>query len=169
MQSSGISLALTSRLLPKSSFEEAASRSALTDALFTAETATPGATLMMTTPASFPGDGKTSVTEAWRSSLFHVTLIKTWNWSATPAEKRQHFQAASSSIDNLRKITPDAAYVVRISSCATILLAHLVIPRRTRQMFMSPISRRVSGEPTMFDFWRSRTNSKPIQVHRSSC
>jgi len=62
----------------------------------------------------------TSVTEAWRSSLYHVTLIATWEWNATKAEKAARYQDASASIDNLRKITPDAAYLVCLCSMVPI-------------------------------------------------
>jgi hypothetical protein len=59
------------------------------------------------------GDGLTSVTDAWRDSIYHVTVVSAWNYNATLAEKRGHYKVVSDAIDNLRKITPDAAYSVR--------------------------------------------------------
>lgn len=79
-----------------------------------ADAATPGLLIMMTAPASYPGDGQTSINEAWRKSLYHVTVTSAWNWNATVTQKRDHYAAASNSIDHLRKITPDAAYLVYI-------------------------------------------------------
>jgi hypothetical protein len=42
--------------------------------------------------------------------------VSAWNWNATEQEKKAHYETASNAIDNLRKITPDAAYVVSIPS-----------------------------------------------------
>jgi len=54
----------------------------------------------------------TSVTDAWRTSIFHITVVTKWNWNATKPEKQRQYTLASNAIDNLREITPDAAYVV---------------------------------------------------------
>jgi hypothetical protein len=54
----------------------------------------------------------TSVTDAWRTAIFHVTVMAEWNWNATKAEKQNQYAVASESINNLRDITPDAAYIV---------------------------------------------------------
>ncbi|KAJ7441526.1 hypothetical protein B0H11DRAFT_2163146 [Mycena galericulata] len=51
------------------------------------------------------------VTDAWRSSVYHVTTVASWEWNATATEKRAAYHSASSAIDNLRRITPDAAYL----------------------------------------------------------
>jgi len=106
----GVSLALASRLIPKEIFSTNDSRQALRDALLAAEEATPGVRLLGSTPFNFAGDGETSVTDAWRNSVYHVTLIAPWNYNATLEEKRGYYSLASSSIDNIRRITPDAAY-----------------------------------------------------------
>lgn len=83
-------------------------------ALLAAEEATPGLIILITAPTSAPLTGRTSVTEAWRSSLYHVTVVASWGWNATEAEKRAGYDRASASIDRLRRITPDAAYIVSI-------------------------------------------------------
>lgn len=89
------------------------SRSALVSALVAAETATPGMIILISAPSSYPSDGTTSVTDAWRQSLYHVTVVSLWNWNATQQEKKGHYDAVSNSIDNLRKISPGpAAYQV---------------------------------------------------------
>ncbi|KAF9011630.1 FAD-binding domain-containing protein [Hymenopellis radicata] len=108
---SGIPVAIASRLISKSNFETAASQKDLVSALTAANDATGSVILLFTAPASFSGDNTTSVTEAWRDSLTHVTLVTTWNWNATKEEKEGQYAMASSAIDHLRKITPDAAYV----------------------------------------------------------
>jgi hypothetical protein len=106
-------LALASRLIPKDSFATTQTQEGLVSALLAADAATPGLIILIAAPSAFPSiNGSTSVTEAWRSSLYHVTLPSLWNWNATFAEKQSHYHAVSQSIDNLRKITPDAAYQV---------------------------------------------------------
>ncbi|KAG6826997.1 hypothetical protein H0H92_013612 [Tricholoma furcatifolium] len=107
----GSSLALASRLISKTNLETPSNRSALVSGLLAADAATPGLIILISAPSSFPSSGKTSVTEAWRSSVYHVTVVSPWNWNATVEEKRGNYAAASRSIDNLRKITPDAAYL----------------------------------------------------------
>ncbi|KXN87816.1 hypothetical protein AN958_08089 [Leucoagaricus sp. SymC.cos] len=110
----GSSLAIASRLIPTTLFKTTAKQKSLVSSLLAADAATPGLIILISAPASFNHTaGSTSVTEAWRSSLYHVTLISQWNWNATLTEKREHYNAASASIENLRKITPDAAYLVK--------------------------------------------------------
>lgn len=70
--------------------------------------------MLMTAPASVPSTGGTSVTEAWRSSIYHVTIVAPWDVNATAEQKRQRYRDASASIDNLRKVTPTAAYLVSL-------------------------------------------------------
>lgn len=108
----GQNLALASRLVPRSSFNNATSRSTLVSALTTANSLTPGLIILITPPSSFPGDGTTSVTDAWRTSIYHITVVASWNWNATTADKTGQYTLVSNAIDNLRNITPDAAYVV---------------------------------------------------------
>ncbi|KAF7373944.1 Cytokinin dehydrogenase 11 [Mycena sanguinolenta] len=106
----GASLAIASRLVDKASFATPEKRAALVDALQATNDAGPGMIIQLTAPVSYAYEGGTSVTDAWRSSLYHVTAIAPWAWNATVAEKRAAYQSASTAIDNLRKITPDAAY-----------------------------------------------------------
>lgn len=108
----GSSLALASRLISKDNFQTEEKRSSLVSGLLSANAETPGLIILISAPSSVPSDAKTSVTDAWRSSLYHVTVVSPWNWNATIAEKKSHYGIVSRSIDNLRRITPDAAYVV---------------------------------------------------------
>lgn len=107
----GQNLALASRLIPKDSFRDRQKSAKLVSALLTMESLTPGVVLLMTTPASVPSLGKTSVPEAWRESLFHVTAKVTWQWGATREGVSEHYRRVSSSMDELRRITPHAAYM----------------------------------------------------------
>ncbi|KAG5638863.1 hypothetical protein H0H81_009416 [Sphagnurus paluster] len=108
----GSSLALASRLISKDNFRTVTDRSTLVSGLLAVEAATPGALIILiTAPSSYPTTGQTSVTDAWRTSVYHVTVVSPWNWNATVEEKKGHYSTVSRSIDNLRKITPDAAYL----------------------------------------------------------
>ncbi|KAJ3862754.1 hypothetical protein EV359DRAFT_44538 [Lentinula novae-zelandiae] len=106
----GVSLALVSRLIPKANFATAESQAELVEGLLNTTVITPRIIILVTAPSSYPGDNTTSVTEAWRSSLYHVTAVSSWNWNATKEDKKTAYTQASASIDNLRRITPDAAY-----------------------------------------------------------
>ncbi|KAG5334588.1 hypothetical protein C0989_003317 [Termitomyces sp. Mn162] len=94
----GSSLALASRLISKDNFKTSSDRSALVSALLAADAATPGLIILISAPSSFPSTGKTSVADAWRSSLYHITVVSPWNWNATIEEKRDHYVAASKII-----------------------------------------------------------------------
>lgn len=108
----GSSLALASRLISKDNFQSPENRQALVEALLAAEATTPGLIILISAPSAFPYiPGSTSVTDAWRSSLYHVTVISPWNWNATIGEKKEHYRRVSKSADHLRNITPHAAYL----------------------------------------------------------
>ncbi|KAG5652314.1 hypothetical protein H0H81_005464 [Sphagnurus paluster] len=102
----GSSLALASRLITIVCI-----RSALVSGLHAADATTPGLIILLTAPSSFPSNGETSMTEAWRSSIYHVTVYSPWDWDATMDGKKQRYNLVSRSVNNLRKITPDAAYL----------------------------------------------------------
>ncbi|KAJ7089096.1 hypothetical protein C8R44DRAFT_648958 [Mycena epipterygia] len=107
----GTSIALASRLVNKSNFQTAADRSALVAGLLETNAAGPGMIILLVAPVSFAEHGGTSVTEAWRSSVYHVTAVASWAWNATATDKKDGYQSASRAMDNLRRITPDAAYL----------------------------------------------------------
>ncbi|KAF7333697.1 Cytokinin dehydrogenase 11 [Mycena venus] len=73
--------------------------------------AAPGVLILLVPPVSYKAQGSTSVTDAWRSSLYHVTAISSWAWNATTSEKQAVYQSASNATEKLRKIIPDAAYL----------------------------------------------------------
>ncbi|KAJ7915363.1 hypothetical protein B0H13DRAFT_406619 [Mycena leptocephala] len=107
----GSSIAIASRLVPKTSFQTAENRAALVAALQVTNDAGPGMIILLVAPTSHVYQGGTSVTDAWRSSVYHVTAVSSWAWNATAPEKRAAYQSASNAMDNLRRITHDAAYL----------------------------------------------------------
>ncbi|KAJ7111997.1 hypothetical protein C8R44DRAFT_632447 [Mycena epipterygia] len=106
----GYSIAMASRLIPRANFQSESNRTELLNALLTATELTPTLLFDITAPSSFPGDNTTSVTPAWRDSVYHVTVKVPWNWNATTAEKRQGYDLVNTSIDSLREITPVGSY-----------------------------------------------------------
>ncbi|KAJ7651928.1 FAD-binding domain-containing protein [Mycena rosella] len=106
----GTNIALTSRLVPKSNVQTPGNISALVTGFLETDAAAPGMIILLVAPVSYVAQGGTSVTDAWRSSLYHVTAVAPWAWNATATEKRAGYQFASRAMDNLRNITPDAAY-----------------------------------------------------------
>ncbi|KAJ6493167.1 FAD-binding domain-containing protein [Mycena sanguinolenta] len=115
----GYSVSLTSRLVPRASFATPDSRSVLVDALMAASAVpAPDAPLMIiqiTAPtaarAADLAPGRTSVTPAWRDAVYHVTSMGMWNWNATKEEIMGVYDRTSRLMDNVRKVTPDAAYL----------------------------------------------------------
>lgn len=90
--------------------------------------------MFATTPFVFKADQQTSVTPAWRNSLWHVSPTRSdalillthatissqvvvseiWNFNTTVTEKRSIIDKLSASADILRNITPNSgAYMVR--------------------------------------------------------
>jgi len=106
-----VNLAIASRLVPRGNFETAEKQITLVDALVEAKSSADNLLILIDAPSSYPDpDKKTSVTEAWRDSLYHITVTSTWNWNSTLEDKKNHYRTAAKSLDKLRKITPDAAY-----------------------------------------------------------
>ncbi|KAI0797146.1 hypothetical protein C8Q75DRAFT_802800 [Abortiporus biennis] len=107
----GVNFAGSSRLVPHSSFATEKSQSELYDALVDMISTTGFVTILGTTPVNFPYEsGSTSVTDAWRDAVWHVTTAGTWGFNASLEEKRDHYAKISRAIDRLRAITPPGAY-----------------------------------------------------------
>ncbi|KAJ7920463.1 hypothetical protein B0H13DRAFT_1605427 [Mycena leptocephala] len=107
----GVPIAPVSRLISKTNFQTHGSRISLVAALQATNDAAPGMLILLVPPVSYKSQGGTSVTDAWRSSVYHVTATSSWAWNATTSEKRAAYRSASNAIENLRRITPDAAYL----------------------------------------------------------
>jgi hypothetical protein len=121
-QKVGYNVALTSRLVPRPNFQTPEKRAELVDALLAASSKSPVFIIQITAPtAATITAGRTSMTEAWRDSVYHVTTMLPWNWNATIADQRAHYKTASAAMDHVRAITPDAAYLVSGSFSAPTL------------------------------------------------
>ncbi|KIY45227.1 FAD-binding domain-containing protein [Fistulina hepatica ATCC 64428] len=108
----GTNLAFASRLINRANFATVDNQTALVNALWKTDEMTPGLIILASTPYSYTGPThETSVTPLWRESIYHTTIVSKWNWNATRQDKQYHYDLASLSMDNLRRITPDAAYV----------------------------------------------------------
>jgi hypothetical protein len=109
----GIPLAVASRLVPRANFASAARRAELLDALMGAYAVAPAMRLLLAPPSSYPGDGSTAMHPGWRDAIFHVTLVRTWNFDASADEVAGAYRLADDAIAHVRHITPAVAYVVR--------------------------------------------------------
>ncbi|KAK7044629.1 FAD-binding domain-containing protein [Favolaschia claudopus] len=99
------------RLVPAANFNNTASRSALVDALMqTLAHVTFDLTLIATSPYNVPDTGATSVTEAWRTAIWHAVAEGGWDASAPVADEKAAYAGIGQAIDFLRAMTPDAAY-----------------------------------------------------------
>jgi hypothetical protein len=89
------------------------SRSALVDALMqTLAHVTFDLTLIATTPFNVPDTGSTSVTEAWRTAIWHTVAEGGWDAAVPVADEKAAYTGIANAISYLRAITPDAAYQV---------------------------------------------------------
>jgi len=100
------------------------------------------------------------VTEAWRNSFYHVSVITNWNWNATQADMIAAYAKSAKAIEKLRNITPDASYLVRLPVHATYIELHSCRSYRTKAMFTSQTMKFHSGEPTTTSYLLSKTNSE---------
>ncbi|KAJ7101861.1 hypothetical protein C8R43DRAFT_1114680 [Mycena crocata] len=86
-------------------------RAALVDALMqTLAHVTFDLSLIATTPYNVPDDGSTSVTEAWRTAVWHAVAEGGWDGAAPVDEETAAYTGISAAADFLRAITPDGAY-----------------------------------------------------------
>ncbi|KAK0229596.1 FAD-binding domain-containing protein [Armillaria nabsnona] len=93
-----------SRLIPAEIFSKSPKK--LLSTLMQLINTLPASFIFANAPYAFPGDGKTSVTDAWRRSIWDVTFGQVWDYSASPAQQEQAYRDLSRSMDPLRAITP---------------------------------------------------------------
>jgi hypothetical protein len=105
----GIPLAIASRLVPRANFATPETRKELLDAFMAAHAMTPNFRLLLGPPSGYKGDEATSINPAWRDSIFHVTMVSSWNFDATTEDKSRIYKLVDDSIEHLRKVTPNAA------------------------------------------------------------
>ncbi|KAH9893386.1 FAD-binding domain-containing protein [Cubamyces lactineus] len=103
----GLPFIATSRLIPADNFETESKREELVDRLIPVlDNALP--IVFAVAPYYFKDDGETSVTPAWRNSVWHVTASTFWNYDTSLEQKREIYANASSNMDALREITPQS-------------------------------------------------------------
>jgi hypothetical protein len=112
VQKMGIPLSLASRLVPRDNFASADSRAELVDSFMAAHALVPSFRLLLGPPSSHEGDNTSSVHDAWRTAIFHVTLVATFNYDASPAAMAAVYKLTDRAIDYVRRLTPNAAYSV---------------------------------------------------------
>ncbi|THH08062.1 hypothetical protein EW145_g2966 [Phellinidium pouzarii] len=108
----GLPFAVTSRLIPVSNFATNESQAELVQAMLPALTSVPLPIIFQVTPLFFGAQGVdtsgTSVTPAWRNSMWHLTASTSWNFNTTLNERVQIFKTLTQNMDIIRKVTPDS-------------------------------------------------------------
>ncbi|KAL4075613.1 hypothetical protein J3A83DRAFT_4221558 [Scleroderma citrinum] len=102
---SGVPNVLGSRLIPKENFESVMGRTQLTMFL----SAAPGLMIIFAPPTSYNSTGSdTSVTPAWRNSLWHIVGMYPWNYDANAVDVKQAFGAMHFLTQGLKRIAPNS-------------------------------------------------------------
>ncbi|KAI0372488.1 FAD-binding domain-containing protein [Pilatotrama ljubarskyi] len=100
--------ALASRLIPASVFNSSTLRTQLLDAVMTASQRHTITLLFSVAPFFFKDDGLTSVSPAWRESLWHIIYIDYWAYNTTVSQRAQIYEGLEADARALRKIAPDS-------------------------------------------------------------
>ncbi|KAI0356918.1 FAD-binding domain-containing protein [Trametes cingulata] len=100
--------AVASRLIPASVFNSSAQRAQLLDAVMTASQRHTITLLFSVAPYFFKDDGMTSVSPAWRESLWHVIYIDYWAYNSTSAQRAQIYEGLETDAGALRRIAPNS-------------------------------------------------------------
>lgn len=114
---SGLPLALSSLLVPTASLTRSEeSREKVVEALAKASEIAPRIIIHSSTPYTYRPDPKepTSMTEKWRESIFHMTVVSSWSWNATKEEKLAGYKRVSDATALVRDAigdSPGAAYL----------------------------------------------------------
>ncbi|KAJ7589809.1 FAD-binding domain-containing protein [Mycena floridula] len=109
----GLPYDMTSRLIPTANFATNASRELLYERMLSSIEFSDLPIILAVAPHYFgQGDGGTSLTDAWRSSIWHYFSSKFWNFDTTLAQRKTIYANHSAAIQGLRDITPTSgAYV----------------------------------------------------------
>ncbi|KAI9682595.1 MAG: hypothetical protein M1822_006893 [Bathelium mastoideum] len=115
-ESVDISVALGSRLVPRSLFQSSAGQQRILTAItdVAQRIASPGPyksslQILVTTPIGYPGDNNTSsVTPAWRSALWHTVLAQSFSNQADATTIRRTFAGITAATQILRRLAPDS-------------------------------------------------------------
>ncbi|KZS89223.1 FAD-binding domain-containing protein [Sistotremastrum niveocremeum HHB9708] len=111
-QISGLSLSLASRLVPAKNFETAESREKLLNVTLDVSKNHPIVYIFSTTPYSYQADNLTSVTPAFRTSLWHFIIGHVWNFDTPLGIQEEMLENLTDEMDKMRDITPGSgAYI----------------------------------------------------------
>ncbi|KAI0683912.1 FAD-binding domain-containing protein [Cerioporus squamosus] len=102
----GLPFAVASRLIPADNFRTPEKQTELVTTLSTTLQESASAFIFAVAPFLYKDDGMTSVTPAWRDSIWHVPLSAAWNFDTATEEKQGILAGLSAAVDPLRAITP---------------------------------------------------------------
>ncbi|EMD34723.1 hypothetical protein CERSUDRAFT_116916 [Gelatoporia subvermispora B] len=104
----GPEITLGTRLLPTTLFSTEEGRAALSN-VFKQTLPFASPYIVAGTPFLYQyEEGSTSVTPAWRDSLWHLSISSRFNWNSTIEERTQTYQTVHDHIEAFREITPDS-------------------------------------------------------------
>ncbi|EIM79523.1 FAD-binding domain-containing protein [Stereum hirsutum FP-91666 SS1] len=101
----GTEFTLSSRLIPLTNFQSDASREELASVINGMLDTVPFMYLAATTPFLYGDNPGTSVTSAWRTSLWHFVIAAEWNFNSTVADVSATYKSLSDAVRPLREIT----------------------------------------------------------------
>ncbi|KAI0708921.1 FAD-binding domain-containing protein [Cerioporus squamosus] len=102
----GLPVSASSRLVTVDNFSTEEKRTELAETLDIVLPKSAAPLIFVVSPYYYKDDGLTSVTPAWRRSIWHIPLAGVWNFNTTKQEKQSILQGLSDAIDPLRAITP---------------------------------------------------------------
>ncbi|KAJ7582378.1 FAD-binding domain-containing protein [Mycena floridula] len=102
----GTPTTLSSRLIPVENFKTSAQRDALSSTLDGFLDKFENVWLFGVTPFFYGENNKTSVTPAWRNSIWHAILISHWNFNSSVSEVSSIYSDLTAGADVLRAMTP---------------------------------------------------------------
>ncbi|KAF5387457.1 hypothetical protein D9757_007766 [Collybiopsis confluens] len=104
----GLPFITTSRLVPEENFATNASQKELHQAILEVVMNSSFAVIFAVAPHLFnDSTGETSVTEAWRTSIWHITSSAFWTFNTTFEEKKTIYNQLSAKMNILRDVTPN--------------------------------------------------------------
>ncbi|KAH7884922.1 hypothetical protein F5I97DRAFT_1811126 [Phlebopus sp. FC_14] len=99
-------VALGSRLIPKDTFMTEEQKSELVDLVLSLSS---GAIISFVTPVLFNGtDNSTSVTPAWRDSIWHLLFTQEWQYNATISETADIFASIHNYTQSMKAVAPQS-------------------------------------------------------------
>jgi len=104
----GLPFTTATRLIPEATFEDTTQRTKLVDSINSATAAGGLVLILVNTPFRHGNTGGTSVTPAWYSAAWHVTVSGTWSFNATLQQKEAVYASLTKSVNVMRALTPNS-------------------------------------------------------------